>query len=297
MPGFVQDACITSYGYVDPYIQKTRNAVPLFDKAAQQIEYYVPPVIKQVDHFAEPTIEKLKPTVEPYYNKGVEKAEEIKGFVKPYYEDGVKRVDKAKAVVSRGYEGGARCAEDIREDIQKLVRVKAERNLQDLKTVSTVNKFLTGVVTKLESLMDRYLPAPPTDADTQSDDSLSSDKSTLLPRMQALPFTLMHRIVYAVKFYIPAKEDLTFASLKAKVAPIQVKARAIVSQKFQYLRQTNCCKNCVTAAGRAAGAAHAGCEKLLGKERTKVCLSKIAAMTPASWKAALAKLVELPKAA
>lgn len=302
MPGFVETTVHTGYGYVDPYVQKTRNTVPLFDKTAQSIEYYVPPVIKKVDQLAEPTIQKIKPRVEPIVHMGIEKADELKKAAMPYYEGGVKRVDKAKAVLSSGYEGGVKCAEDVQEDIRTLVRVKGERNLQELKTVSTLNKLFTAVVTKLESLMDRYLPAPPSDADTQSDSSLSSDKSSLIPRVQALPFTLIHRIVYMIKQFIPAKEDLSLAKLKAKAASIQAKGKTYVVGKLQYLRQTTRFQNHVAAAGKAGGWANASCEKVLGKERMQSCVTKIGALTPVSWKAALSTFakaikIETPKAA
>merc|ERR1719197_1230282 len=97
----------------------------------------------------------------------------------------MQRVDKAKEVVTSYYEDGAKCAGEIREDVQQLVRSPASSNLQDLKTVSKVNKFMTCMLDKIEALIDRYLPAPP--SEKSDSDSNASDKSALMPRMLSLP--------------------------------------------------------------------------------------------------------------
>jgi hypothetical protein len=51
MPGVLQHITYTSYGYVDPYVEKARNMVPLLDTTVHRIEPYFPPVIKAADHY------------------------------------------------------------------------------------------------------------------------------------------------------------------------------------------------------------------------------------------------------
>lgn len=273
MPGFVESTVNAGYGYVDPYIQKGRDKVPLFDRAAQKVEYHAPALISKVDQLAEPTIQKVKPRVEPIYHKGKQQAGALKGHVEAHYERGVKHVHKAKAVKD--------------------------------KHVGMLSQIFIGAVTKLESLMDKYLPADTVGSQSKSDDSTSSDKSALLPRVTALPFTLVDRLVCRAKGCIPAFEDLPFvksylklkAKLTAKVAPIQLQATEYVNQKLQYLEQTCQLQNYVVAVGKVAAWANAGCERALGKERVQASLAKIEVLIPASWRAALSKLTEPSKAA
>jgi len=49
MPGCLQNITTTGYGYVDPYVEKARNIVPLLDTTVQCIEPYFPPVIQATD--------------------------------------------------------------------------------------------------------------------------------------------------------------------------------------------------------------------------------------------------------
>jgi len=51
MPGFLQHITSTGYGYVDPYVEKARNIVPLLDTTVQRIEPYFPPVIQAADKY------------------------------------------------------------------------------------------------------------------------------------------------------------------------------------------------------------------------------------------------------
>jgi hypothetical protein len=51
MPGVLQHITYTSYGYVDPYVEKARNMVPLLDSTVNQMEPYFPPVIHAADMY------------------------------------------------------------------------------------------------------------------------------------------------------------------------------------------------------------------------------------------------------
>jgi len=51
MPGVLQHITHTSYGYVDPYVEKARNMVPLLDATVNQMEPYFPPVIHAADMY------------------------------------------------------------------------------------------------------------------------------------------------------------------------------------------------------------------------------------------------------
>jgi hypothetical protein len=51
MPGCLQNITTTGYGYVDPYVEKARNIVPLLDTTVQRIEPYFPPVIQATDKY------------------------------------------------------------------------------------------------------------------------------------------------------------------------------------------------------------------------------------------------------
>jgi len=51
MPGVLQHITHTSYGYVDPYVEKARNMVPLLDSTVNQMEPYFPPVIHAADMY------------------------------------------------------------------------------------------------------------------------------------------------------------------------------------------------------------------------------------------------------
>jgi hypothetical protein len=51
MPGVLQHITHTSYGYVDPYVEKARNMVPLLDATVNQMEPYFPPVIQAADMY------------------------------------------------------------------------------------------------------------------------------------------------------------------------------------------------------------------------------------------------------
>ena len=68
-------------------------------------------------------------------------------------------------------------------DVQQLYRVPKVENLQELKSVSKINMLLD----KVQTVVDRYLPPPPNNVDTQSDDSCGSEKSAVVPRVLTIP--------------------------------------------------------------------------------------------------------------
>jgi len=89
MPGFLETSIHTGYGFLDPYVEKARTSVPLFDRVAKKAEVYVPPLITRVDTFAEPSIEKMKPYIEP-------RIEQVKEAVTPYVDQGVKKYETVR---------------------------------------------------------------------------------------------------------------------------------------------------------------------------------------------------------
>lgn len=283
MPGFVESTVNAGYGYVDPYIQKTRDKVPLLDRAAQRIEYHAPALISKVDQLAEPTIQKVKPRVQHIHNTGKEKAGKLKGHV-----------DKAKEVLTTGHG-------HVSQDLKKIVRGKGKKRIENLKTVSILNEGVTGLVTKLELLIDKYMPANPPDVEPQSNDMTgrSSGTSGLLDRVAALPFTVKDRLVCMAMRCIPAKEDLPFVrsyyKLKAKVDPVHRACKAYVDEKLHYLSATCSFKTYIAAICKFAGWANAGCERVLGKQRAQAILAMSEQYMPASWKAVLSELTQEPQ--
>lgn len=318
MPGFIQNVCDTSYGYVDPYVQKMRNDVPYFNAAANVVEPRLKPLISKVDTLAEPAIEKIRPTVEPLVKKGVERveplvkkgveeAEKLKELAMPYYEGGANRIEKAKALVTTLEKEGAKQVKDIQadvqqlyhhpSDVQQLYRVPASPDLQELKSVSKINMMLD----KVETIIDKYLPAPPNNGDAQSDDSSASEKSAVLPRVISIPSTLACRLVFKAKTLIPKWEDLTVANLKAvvgkvkgkvvnkvctigtsintkvqaKVALVYTKAKPFVEKKSEALNKTRIGKFMIGTACSTGTKANSICEKVLGKERMQAYLAKV----------------------
>lgn len=311
MPGAIENVINFSYGFVDPYVEKTRNAVPLFDKAAHQIEERIPPLIRKVDQIADPAIEKLRPTVEPIFNAGVKKAEDVKKMATPYYEYGAKNVGKAKDMMTPFCKEAVKEVGEIREaatsDVKQICRVRAVSNLQDLKrlkTVPLIYKLVDENLTKLEAFIDKYLPPPPNDADAKSDKSGSdistgsSQKSLSVPaRVVCLPFMLANRVAYKAMSYVPKKEDLTTAKLKAlggqaakkaatKALKVWAQAKPVLEPKYKMLSQTSIFKSLVSAAGSALKIANSSCETVLGKETTKKYVTKIETLVSEVAKAA-----------
>lgn len=291
MPGLVENVCLTGYGYVDPYVKKTRNVVPLFDNWAHEIEERVPPLLKKVDHSIEPTIKQLN----------------------NYYDHGIKHAESAKKVATNGAKYAGEIGQDVKTDVKMLVRVPVGGKFTEVKTVSKISEIATFILDKADFIIDRYLPAPP------GEKSTPCDKTKLIRRVLSLPGKVTTRMLHWVMLYVPGTKDLTFANLKlkrdalfkyakAKVSPIlkygegkvlsvSMKAIAIVEKQAKGFSETKLGKTCLMAAVSTLSMANSGCETVVGKERMQAGLKRIEALIPVSLKPTLSKLASLPAAA
>lgn len=174
MPGLLATTLQEGYGYLDPYLEKTRpymekarNAVPLtmsfIDQAAQKVEEIVPPLIQRADKIAEPNIDKIRPYVEPrieqmrpYVDKGVEKYGVLCEESAKYYHTKANQINEfkeAKATQIREF------AEPKVEKIKGAVEPKfAKVNAAvEAKKQAGLEKVACGV-DKVEEYLDYYVP-------------------------------------------------------------------------------------------------------------------------------------------
>jgi coenzyme F420-reducing hydrogenase alpha subunit len=179
MPGFLESTLHQGYGYLDPYVEKARNRVPLVDQAAKKAEEIVPPLILRADELAEPRIEKMRPYVEPkieqvkevvapyvdggvkYYNAGLEKVEQIKEF-KDAKTTQIKDFKEAKTTQIKDYteakvERLTAVISSRKERAQKLLRVPGSEDLGALDRTTFLGKVALAFE-KAEALVDNYFP-------------------------------------------------------------------------------------------------------------------------------------------
>jgi len=98
MPGLLETTLHQVYGYLDPYVERARHAVPLIDQAAKKAQQFLPPLITRADEIAEPKIEQMRPYVEP-------RIEQVKEVVAPYLDEGVKKYEVIREGGTKYYQG------------------------------------------------------------------------------------------------------------------------------------------------------------------------------------------------
>jgi len=278
--------------YYNVGLEKVEQVKEFKDAKETQIREFAEPKIEQIKEFTEAKTTQIREFTDPKVEKIKEfteaKTTQIRKFADPKVEKIKDFVEPKVAIIT-----------SKRGKMQKLLRVPASLDLQDLNYESLMGKIATALE-KVEILMDKYMPLPE-DKDNDSDFSNASDTSCVRINRSVLSLVTRPAAFFTVKmlalmaFPMQLKtycmEGTLKSDIKAKVAStealIKNKSRPILTKITDKLAPTVVTVTKTPLFKKVTLMAVGGSEKILGKEKTATILSKAETCIPVKWKPAL----------
>jgi len=289
MPGFVEQTLCSGYGYIDPYVERARINIPLVDRVGKKAEEYVPPLVSRVDEFAEHQIEALKPKVEPIISKSAEQVREARKVMTPYVDGGIRKVEEMRTEGAKIYNSG----------IEKVEQVKKRSDSK----VSELQSFALQKMAKLREMFmskgDELQKLALQQYSTKVPKCVQEDVSKLASKLKEvysiIETTFLEKKKKAFELYVTAKDFL-----KTKKEQLEISSKSKFQAKAEEVKATVLFKNFVAKAQAAqktaafeksvgvgrkgVNMAVAGCNKIMGEEKTKAMMSKLEELVPSFWK-------------
>jgi hypothetical protein len=304
MPGLLQDTLHQGYGYLDPYVEKARNAVPLIDKSLRKAEEIVPPLITRADELAEPRIEQVKEVVTPYVDEGVKKYEVLREEGVKYYNAGVGRVEQIKEFKENKVEQMKEFKEikvtQLREFTEpKVLQLREFTEPKVEKIRDVVEPKVTASLEKVETLMDKYLPL--SEEQKQDNGNIDGNLKSNLTRSfvnikNRLLFAYTMKVEMLLAYVNPKRFNADVGERVANMKCILVSkmgtcrergAELLESSKEASVQKLAPWIGSLTETSlfkKAVQLAVLGSEKTFGKEKTTTILSKVDSWIPVGWK-------------
>jgi len=138
------------------------------------------------------------------------------------------------------------------------------------KVPTSVKEYVSALVSKLKELQTAATKASMT--------KYGRIKAIIMEKKKAL------------EFYIPAKDDLTYAKLKNKKDEFKAQAFKLAAAKAQAMKTTAFFEKSYAMGRRGLSMAIAGCNRHFGEAKTTAVISKLEELVPGFWKSTEIKM-------